>query len=294
MAEHDDNKPSDLDRLAATLTLIADREAPIGARPDLKEIQDWHLGVLDDARAAEVKTHVARDPACYQMWSELLAAEATAEHAQSDKVNWLIALFAKIKTWLTTPTPIWVGGGLATAMVVVLAVIITPGNPDWSPTDNPVNFDREANWPYLGKSISRSGELTYRNKIALQTGLSDGIRLSTQGNSSWTEALEYLHDMPQSCDDAKDKTVCVSQTRLMRKTGLHASVLYLACLEHESGVSKSFNDKFWKNQTQAWMPLGDELDDNNLMQVAKLAHKLNADDRNSQCRTVRDVISLAF
>ena len=299
MSAYDDNKDNEYtaqERITVMLGLLADSEAPVGPRPDLKEIQDWHLGKLDEARADEVKSHVARDPACFQLWSELLAAEATDEHEQPVEMNWLAQTSKKIKTWMTTPSPSWVGGGLATAMVIVLAVIIVPEQRSWSPTDEPISVDMEAQWPYLGKSITRGGKLSYRNKVAFQTGISEGIKLSTQNKQSWAHVLEYLHDTPQVCDDAKDKILCETQAQLMKKTGLHASVLYMACLERETVKTKAYNNAFWQNQTRAWETIGEDLNDNNFQEAAKIAHKLNqlGDNRDSQCRLVRDLINLVY
>lgn len=295
---NDTDELSNRERLIAILGLLADGEKPVGARPDLKEIQDWHLGNLDEIRTAEIKAHVARDPDCYQMWSELLATDEKMKNEQAVKAQKLIIWKTKIKNWILTTGLAWTSGGLATAMVLVLAVILIlpEERSDWSPTDHPIIIDLEADWPYSGKSISRGGQISYRNKIAFQAGISDGITLSTQVNSSWAQALDYLHDTPEVCADDKERAHCEAQNRIMRKTGLHASVLFLACLERETEKKHIFNDKFWINQSKAWKYTGNDLADNNLHGLSEFAYRLNrsADDRDAQCHIVRDLINAAY
>ncbi|HED32635.1 MAG TPA: hypothetical protein ENJ08_00265 [Gammaproteobacteria bacterium] len=296
---NDTDELSNQERLIAILGLLADGEKPpAGARPDLKEIQDWHSGNLDEIRTAEIRTHVARDPDCYQMWSELLACEAKIKKEQAIKARRLAIWWTKIKNWILTPGSAWAGRGLATAMVIVLAVILIlpEKQPDWSPTDHPVIVDLEANWPYSGKSISRGGQISYRNKIAFQAGISDGITLSTQANSSWAQTLDYLHDTPEVCADDKERARCEAQNRIMRKTGLHASVLLLACLERETKKKHIFNDKFWINQSKAWKYIGNDLADNNIHELSEFAYRLNhsANSRDAQCHIVRDLINAAY
>ncbi len=77
------------DRVNLLLGLIADDEAAIGVKPDLWEIQAWHLDKLDKHRAAQVKSHLARDPECYQLWSDLLIEDA----AQQSLQHYLVAQF---------------------------------------------------------------------------------------------------------------------------------------------------------------------------------------------------------
>jgi len=302
MAERDDNNIENgytaEERLTAILALLADSEAPIGLRPDLKEIQDWHRGKLNASRAAEVKTHVARDPDCFQMWSDLLAAQASAEASQPTKIKRLEKLFEKIKSRLKFPVLAKTSAGLATAVAVLLAIILLPEQQmEWSPSDNPIIVaDLQAEWPYLARTTRSEGTLTYNQKIALQAGLSQGILLSTQGQREWAQVLEYIHDTPKSCAKSDKRSLCEAQTQALLKTGLHASVLYVACLEYTSAKTKSFTDEFWVNQTMAWKSIGDELNNNELQPISKYAFTLNGlrDDRAAQCRAVRELINLAY
>lgn len=295
MTEHDD-KYTPGERLGAIFGLLADNEAPVGPRPDLNEIQAWHNGKLDESRAAEIKTHVARDPECFAIWSELLATQDDMVEQAAETSHRPILFLDKIKRFFIAPIPKWVGGGIATTMAILLVVLMLPTQQDWSPIDDPVLTDEKAQWPYLGRSITRGGSLNYRHKVALQAGISQGILLSTQGKHDWSKVLDYLHDKPQVCANEKEKQLCEKQTQLLQKTGLHASVLYLACLEHENVTTKSFDDSFWKKQTRAWRKIADELTTNQLQSVSEFAYELNrfADNRDEQCKTVRRLINLAY
>ena len=104
MHKDNHNGQSEKERLNAMLALVADEEKPVGRKPDLQEIQAWHMGKLDAQRANEVKTHVARDPGCYQQWSDLLAEEKTAVDKPGifEQVNsWLQAIIAGSRPQLT-------------------------------------------------------------------------------------------------------------------------------------------------------------------------------------------------
>ena len=58
---------------------------PKGEAPQWHELAAWRAGNLPDARAVEVLSHVANDPACFQQWLDIAEAEAwTQEEAQAD------------------------------------------------------------------------------------------------------------------------------------------------------------------------------------------------------------------
>ncbi len=48
---------------------------PKGNAPSWQEIHDWHSRTLDDARAAEVLSHIAHDPVVFQQWKDISDAE---------------------------------------------------------------------------------------------------------------------------------------------------------------------------------------------------------------------------
>ena len=154
---HNDNHDgqTEKDRLNAMLALIGDDEKPVGSKPDLQEIQAWHQNKLDATRALEVKTHVARDPECYQLWSDLLAEDKAAVSKPG--------LFEQIRDWLGTT---FAGNGtqltLALTAVMVLAISI------------PVimNSNHGADDIFQPGAVRGSGETEYRVKepqVAIKT-----------------------------------------------------------------------------------------------------------------------------
>ncbi len=304
MADKDDTPPDNEgqtpdERLVAMLGLMADDEQPYGPTPSLKEIQDWHLGKLGAERSAQVKTHVARDPKCYQLWRELVEAEQQthAETLAALQPGLLHRVAKRINAWWQHPPTLWAGGGVATAFVIVLVVIIGPlTQGPWSPTDDPIFAEGlEYNWPYAAMSVTRSGELSYRHKIALQKGLRNGLVLTTQEQPPWAAAIEQLPSAAQPCNDAPSTVQCEKQTKLLIKTGTHAAVLYLACLEFEAGQQTYFDEMFWQQQTEAWIPLATQLAQAQIKPIATLAEKMGQDvDKHLQCDVVRDLIYATY
>ncbi len=292
--DHDELPPDE--RLISLLGLLADQEIPTGPTPTLLEIQDWHLGKLDQKRAAEVKMHVARDPACYQMWSDLLAAEKEPTLTPDQPQSVLSVIANKCKQSWRKPDPSWLGGGLVTAAVVsIIAVVLMPGQEIWSPIDDPIVAPLDYDWPYASMSSTRGGKLSYRMKIAVQTGIRKGIEITTQGQQGWNEAINSLPPEALSCEKETNKQVCEQETKLLQKVGVHAGVFYLACLEYEKGQQNYFDSESWNKQITAWKKIADEIE---ILKIKPLLEKIQktgtSKDRSQQCEAIRDVIYLSF
>jgi len=293
LSNFDGQQPEE--RLAAILGLIADNAEPIGPAPDLKEIQDWHLGKLEESRATEVKTHVARNPACFQLWADIMAAETAIESEIAVEESIFQKLINRIKQWRANTSRMWVEGGLATAVAVMLVIIVVPFDRDgWSPDDNPIVSGIEYDWPYLSLSTSRGGELTHQQKTALKSGLRQGLQLTTQGKQGWQVAIDSLPKSSISCDKEVNKDGCERESDLLKKVGLHASVLYLACLEYEHDQLASFDDMFWSEQTQAWKDIAERMQHENIKALQEAVSVLsNQATKDQQCESVREVIYLS-
>jgi len=76
---------SDNEVAFASLQLFGNK--PHGTAPDWQEIFDWHSGLLDDARAREVLSHVANNPECFQQWQDICEAEQYAEQASTESAQ---------------------------------------------------------------------------------------------------------------------------------------------------------------------------------------------------------------
>ncbi len=125
------------DRLSLLLGLIADDKPAAGAKPDLWEIQAWHLGKLDKQRAAQVKSHVARDPMCYQLWSDLLIEDAAQQYSQNSLVAQLKTAWAKLVNMLFDTgwqRPIVISLTTVFVMTIGIQIFMKPDiNTDFTP-----------------------------------------------------------------------------------------------------------------------------------------------------------------
>ncbi len=297
MADKDNKQNNNADdfsakRFTAILGLMADNKVPVGKKPDLKEIQDWHNGKLSVARANEVKSHVARDPHCYQMWSDLLVASTDEPATNKEQLqNRIVNLIKRLRF-----NPLWLSrGGFAVAVAAIVAIFIFPYNQDdWSPSDNPIYAAPEFNWPYLAMTSTRSGDVNFRLKTALQRGLREGLEMTTQGEHGWSVAVENLPGELIPCDKTTSTSLCEQQSQLVKKLGVHAAVLYIACLELESGQQQNFDENFWSQQNSAWGRLSSSLKELKIKPFVAATKKLQQETKALQCDAVRDLIILAY
>ena len=288
----DDGQQPD-ERLTAVLRLLADDEAPIGLKPHLLEIQAWHLGKLSKERAEEVKSHVARDPVCYQLWSDLIAEESQAASSKSFSIS-LIGSYLKV--WLGKRPAWWVSGGVVTAMLAIFAVLYVPYiSQPWSPLDEPIVADVSYDWPWQGMSLRRGGDLSYRQKIAFQSGMRKGFSITTQDKGTWSTAIASLPDKALSCESEANPAVCEQQTLLLVDTGVHTGVLYMACLEFEEGKQHNFSEDYWNNQPIAWSRLAQRMESyQELNGMRTITTTIAEKQRSAQCESVRELINLSY
>ena len=132
---------------------------PKGEAPQWHELAAWRAGILPDARAGEVLSYVANDPACFQQWLDIAEAEAWAQEealtvpdmpenvpenestiadnisdddatssppadrnrTSSDTVSLTSKVIDSLRSLLQQPLPVY-GGAFAAVMVAVLLV----------------------------------------------------------------------------------------------------------------------------------------------------------------------------
>lgn len=322
---------SPAERLAALLALAAEAGPPPGPTPDLREIQAWHLGRLEAARAAEVKSHVARDPQCYRLWRELIADDAEQAQAAGQAVAPAPGRLARLWQWLAPRPGVWLGGGLAAALALVLAWVVVPllttppaddsgpviadsGSIDWSatlgsllglsdgppvetdlpPLETPV-ADVALDWPYLQRLTRRDAGWPYAEKIAFQTGLRAGLSAATARAHGWAAAIEALPEASVPCTAEWDAATCTRRLGQLREAGRRAAVHYVACLDEQDGGDTVFDAAFWRSQQRQWREFGGRLLQDAIdplgVDIADLARTR---DRSRQCRQVRALIGKAF
>ena len=294
--ETEDSASND-ERMISLLGLLANAEPAIGLKPSLAEIHAWHLGKLDATRAAEVKSHVARDPDCFQMWSELLAAEKMADikSAPAKKVSLFSLITKQVKKAWDTPNQPWLAGGFVTAMLAVFAVLLIPQPGTWTPLDDPTHAELAYDWPYANLSVARGGDLSYRKKIALQTGVRIGIEVTTLAKQGWEQALYQLPTETISCDKEKDVNTCRQETEKLKQLGIYTGVLYLACLDYTQGQQSYFNEHYWQQMTKGWRAYSFETQSLNLPILQSKIEKIGTlTNKAEQCELVRDVIFMSY
>ena len=77
-ADEEDNQ-----KLAALGLALGQRE-PLGARPDLLEIDEWIQGKVASDRAVEITSHIANDSECFRDWRSLCEAQSWLESDDLD------------------------------------------------------------------------------------------------------------------------------------------------------------------------------------------------------------------
>lgn len=284
-------------RLTGMLRLVVDSRSATGRKPDLEEIQSWHLGRLSEPRASEVKSHVARDPECFQLWSELVAAEQqtqsiadTAVPAQSTDGLWY-----RFKRWWKTPLQAWASGTVATAALVLFVIVMLPQSATWSPLQDPVRAELTYDWPYESMSLTRGGDLVYRDKIALQSGLRQAIAVTTTGIEHWQMVVKRMPKVPLSCTEQSDVAACNRSNDLLTRVGIHSGVLYLACLDYQHHQQQAFDETYWKKLLNSWQELTEESRTVlNPVLSEKIQQISTSTNREQQCEIVRDVIYMSY
>lgn len=298
MSENDETsrKDSDTDphaQLLAMLGLLADHEQPYGSKPDMKEILHWHLGKLNPERAAEVKSHVARDPVCYQLWAEIRAAEQTNQERSDSPVQESGWLTRSRKAWRQIRYS-WLIAGAITATVAISMLNILYFDKPWSPMDEKLLASAEMHWPYTGMTVTRSGELAYQQKIALQAGMRHGFATITHGQLGWEDIIGSLPDQQPVCDGVTDEYNCNRRLSTIYMVGTYVAANYLACIVSESGERK-LPETYWHQQSEHWKTIYKQLDAGELPVITNSVAKLSEyRDSSVQCEAVRDLIYMSF
>jgi len=222
--------------LRAALVLQA---APTGdAPPSEAEITDWIRGTLNQQSAARVKSWVARDAATFNLSVELqqvLQSEQQPKPTSSSK--------QATKPWFNwqQPTIYW-GGGLATAMSVLLLIM------NWVPTNG---YDLESQLTQQYSALPNELRLSRKDLLwragnnskghpasilqqSFQAGLKQGLQyISTEGEH-WQQLIAQLPNETR-CDS--------EQCLLVKSLGQWSALLYAACQSPQA-----LPTEFWQRQ----------------------------------------------
>lgn len=158
-------------RQMALAAIALDNTTADGQKPSFEELWDWAAGKTSGERAAQIQSHVARDGQIYTQWREIrlaLQEESASDEVRSsasvvthrgnpvmpdasaagpDRKSTGSSLMQTILSWLT---PVQLGGGLATAAVLGIAVSIgfnqtkTPPEDFWTDWQQPKSLEAPA------------------------------------------------------------------------------------------------------------------------------------------------------
>jgi len=272
---------SDNEVAFAAINLFANK--PKGPVPDLLEIHDWHMNLLDEARAEQVLGHVANNPECFQQWRDICESADYLEkspladaapkavtvepHSNANPAPWNLAgwLSKGVKAITSQPLPA-VGGAVA---ATVLAVLIVPKLVN-TPAANSADMINSSLAQYnalgaplpqspLQSSTTRSldGVLgnwskEYVEKQHFNHGLKQAFdSMSTAENTNrtedelvaWKPWLESLPASKADCSLAADEQHCNNISADMTVLGQWALLNHVAC-----STATTVPDDFKKHQ----------------------------------------------
>lgn len=285
-------------RKAALLALLVDRAKPEGPAPTLAEIGAWQSDRLDSERSDQVKSHLARDPASFAVFTELLAAQRM-EMAEKPK-EYLFSAIMRALGGLATRNAVWIAGA-ATATVLVLSVLLVlPRHNDEAgrvPLSPQFLASLPYAWPWDPQSISRGApQTTPEQRQAFQAGLRQGLEELTQGERQWAQAIAGLATEMPDCKQAANPSECRQTRDTLNAAGRNAAGLYLACLAWEAGVQDQvpFDATYWTEQAALWQAIASKLQGRSgtdawVRTLGAIATS-GPDERGFQCQEARNLI----
>ena len=237
----------------ALLALALDAKKTMGIKPSLLEIDLWRRGKLNKQRSAEVKSFVARDSDCYQLWMDLLEAEqvlAAEKQQQKDKAR------QSRLDWFASINPLNFGGGLVFATtacliaVVSLKMLLQPNllgsidNDYASFSGNPM----AAHWYYQSndKSFNFKPPTAYDKLkpivlVGIYSGLSELQQSGQLANTEqWNEVISAYPTNTTVCVAGDQQASCQQQQDLLKNFGRNLALLQLSCSQPDMPLSADY------------------------------------------------------
>jgi len=225
---------------AVLLALSVAPPVASGKRPGLLEIDLWRRNKLSKKRHLEVKSYIARDSECFQLWLDLLDAE---RQLKLEKQASHITLWQKIVTAWKNEKKLWMGGGLVAATTAVfvavfgLKVFLAP-DILYGINQNYQQFDSHpfaAQWHYqdYDKGLSFSIPTPYDiAKKAVLVGVREGLtelHQSAKLSHEWQAIInQYPNTLPR-CEATLSTEQCQQQNVLLTDFGRWLALVQLQC-----------------------------------------------------------------
>ena len=238
--------PSDKSNLnEVMLALALDKEPPPGNKPTLVEIAAWQAGAYSGERAVQIKSHIARDPDCYRMWSDLIAAKRQLNAEHSPKKS---APKKCLKDWFTGRRLGFVGGGLAVALASVFVAVL--GLRLVMDVDVLTSIDQDlqqwsgeapsetSGWgkKLMSKGFDPLGIPTPLDtaKTAISVGIRSGLKQFLQrgvipDSEEWQHIIETYVAKPKPCPEGESITSCQDQNALLKTLGQWTVLMAFDC-----------------------------------------------------------------
>lgn len=226
-------------RIEAHLALLLPTPTPQGAPPTLEEIDAWQRQLLPAARAAEVLAYVACDPVYYQQWYDLRQAAAEPKVP----IVWMDVLAVirnAITQWLRelSNTPMILGGGLATACVLMLVVLLPrPETPEWERilTEDQTTWENLAAspptaWPWQGNTNKGTGKQSITpEQQSFQVGIKAALATGLTPGPAQLAIMQGLATELGHCTKATAQ--CTQRQHMIKTLGNWVTLAHLACMQ---------------------------------------------------------------
>lgn len=203
------------DNILARLALALDDAVAPSSEPDLNEISDWHMGLLAEPRASEVKSWVARDVACYRLWAELRAAEreASPSHRSAVRVGVITYILRLLTSLLPSIEVLRPAAAMAITLLPALVLVshfnqslapagwveeINSAYRDWPAESTPSVQE----WPIvvaLNRSIEANNEQSLTSG-GFMAGIHSGLLKLTAHQEEWLEVIKTLPTKRHACE----------------------------------------------------------------------------------------------
>lgn len=316
----------DSELVYSALTLFANSTR--GEKPDWQDLEEFRARSLPPERSAEVLSHVANDPDCFQQWLDLseaslwldaeeqgVDADSVAEPAVETKSDVLPArtrpseptVTGAVTRWLqsllTLPAPVY-AGAMAAVLVAVLVVPLLQ-SPDVQNLSAGVDRTLDS---YRALSGTAAVDAPIRRSTRRMDGLVETLPLATvermyfeQGlqtslgrlldspTSAWRDWSGSLHTDTPDCAASADVRACQDIAEDARTLGEWTLITWFACRQPVMVDSGSF----WDEQIELYQAFRAR---DSLRESASFADAFSVsrpDDAVSLCKAVESLMSVS-
>ncbi len=210
-------------RYTVQLGLAAAQQKLNTSCPDAEQLAAFYDHRLSGEEQANAEAHVAHCAECYAHWRDMVAVLTPETSPVQSKSSWW--------DWLSQP---WLSGGLATAMVAILVVLVALPEPS---VDEQLAglYQQWQQHPRFLKNHFVSGQMKSmipmtNADLAFKRGIHDGlVQMTPSGSDYWSQVLAALADLPGDCQQATDVAKCQVALTISKQVGQWTAIHYLQC-----------------------------------------------------------------